>query len=114
VSANQNSNRIRFSGQEYYQTGNTDTHGVDLRLGVNRTNNRQLWFADSAAAINATNAQLRILVGQTYTMLDSISTDATSNRPLILNSGGGSVGIGNDEPSNSAASDQFINGSGQD
>jgi hypothetical protein len=89
------SNRIRISGQEYYQAGQTSTNGIDFRLGTNRTNERQLWIADSAMPINGTTAQLRVRTGNgTFTSVDSISTDGTTVMPLSLNSTGGKVGVG--------------------
>jgi hypothetical protein len=84
--------RLRLSGQEYYQAGNTSTDGVDIRLEVNRTNNRQIAFADSAAAINATNAMFRIICGGTSVTIGSISTDGTAVLPLMLSAS--LVGIG--------------------
>jgi hypothetical protein len=93
------SNRIRLSGQEYYQAAQTSANGIDFRLGVNRTNERQLWFVDSAFAINNTNAQMRIRTGDgTFTSLDSISTDGTAVKPLSLNSTGGNVGVNTTAP----------------
>jgi hypothetical protein len=98
ASTTQLSNRIRLSGQEYFQSGNTSTSGVDIRLGLNRTGERQIWFADSASAINATTAQMRMRFQGTYASLDSISTNGTTTLALVLNSTGGSVGIGTATP----------------
>jgi hypothetical protein len=96
----QASDRLRLSGQEYFQAGNTSTDGVVFRLGVNRIGNRQLWISDSAAAINATEAQLQISLGagRGFSVINSISTDGTTRLPLILNNGTGNVGIGTNVP----------------
>ncbi|WP_213803757.1 tail fiber protein [Granulicella sp. dw_53] len=90
---------IRLSGLEF-NYGQTSTDGIAMRLGINRSSNRQLWIADSAAAINTTNAQLRIFVGSGmgYTGVDSLSTDGSTYTNLALNSGGGNVGIGTTSP----------------
>jgi len=105
-SATQLSNRLLFSGQEYYAAGNTSNSGIAIRLGVNRTNNRQLWIGDSASATNSTNGQLRMMVGGSNTYLDGLSTDGTVLTPLyirgstlLLNDAGGNVGIGTGSPS---------------
>ncbi|MBI3441066.1 MAG: hypothetical protein HY052_04575, partial [Proteobacteria bacterium] len=93
------SNRIRLSGQEYYQAGHTSTDGVDIRLGTNRVGERQIWFADSLKAINATDALIRMrLSGGTYASVDSLSTDGSTPLPLVLNSTGSKVGIGTTAP----------------
>jgi trimeric autotransporter adhesin len=92
--------RIRFSGQEYFQGGQTSTNGVSFLLGVNRTNNRQLWLGDSASiAQNNTNQILRfILSGNAAPEISAIASDGTTVKNLALQSGGGNVGIGNSTP----------------
>jgi hypothetical protein len=92
----QHSDRIRLSGQEYFQAANSSPDGVAFRLGVNRAGNRQLWIADSASAINATNMQFQFGLGSgvNYAFLDAISTDVTTYGNLIFQIGGGNVGIG--------------------
>src|SRR5260221_13077904 len=58
--AAQSAARLVLNGQEFYAAGNTDTNGLALLLGVNRTGNRQLWIADSAAlAQNSLNTVVR-------------------------------------------------------
>jgi hypothetical protein len=98
ASTTQLSNRLLLSGQEYFAGGNSSTSGVTLRIGVNRSGERQLWFADSAQAINATNAQLRMRFFSGSTSLDALSTNGTNALPLVLQSVGGNVGIGTITP----------------
>ena len=98
ASATQISNRLLLSGQEFYAAGNTSTSGIAIRLGVNRTGERQIWFADSAQAINNTNTQLRMRFYSTSASLDAIATDGSVARPLILQGLAGSVGIGTSSP----------------
>ncbi len=91
-SQTQGSDRIRLSGLEF-NWGQTSTDGIAMRVGINinRPGNRQLWVADSAAAINTTNAQLRFLVGSGagYAAVDSVSTDGSTYTNLSLNPVGG-------------------------
>lgn len=96
ASETQLSERMRISGQEFYQTPNTSSDGVSFLLGVNRTNNRQLWLADSASlAINNTNPVLRLmpnLFGASE--IDSIATDGLTPLNLVLQLGAGKLGVG--------------------
>jgi hypothetical protein len=56
--------KLTLTGKEYYTGTNTNGDGIGLLLGVNRTDNRQLWICDTAqTAINTTNTVLRIVVG---------------------------------------------------
>jgi hypothetical protein len=104
-SPTQLSERLRLSGQEFFQSGNTATDGLSLLLGVNRSNNRQLWIADSARlAVNGTNPVLRMLVSD-QAQIDSVATDGTTPLPLSLGPNGsltlsttGKVGIGKTDP----------------
>lgn len=95
------SERIRLSGQEYFQPNYTDTNGLSMLLGVNRTGNRQLWIGDSAAlAPNSTNTTLRFTFLSGYApMIDAISTDGTAVKNLLLAPWGGNIGIGTLTPS---------------
>jgi len=106
-STTQLSERLRLSGAEFYQPGNSDTHGLSLLLGVNRTDNRQLWIADSARlGQSAANPILRVNIGSVAS-IDSMGTDGLTPRSLYLgpnqlltlatNNGGG-VGIGAPAP----------------
>ncbi len=55
--------KISLTGIEYYTGTNTNGDGIGLLLGINRTENRQLWICDTAqTAINTTNTVLRIIV----------------------------------------------------
>lgn len=88
----QASARIVLSGQEFYQAANTSTNGVSLLAGVNRTGNRQLWIADSAALTqNSSNATIRI---QPNTgTIDATATDGTTALPLVLGQTGSATTI---------------------
>jgi hypothetical protein len=87
--------RLRFSGQEFYQAGNTSTDGPTFVLGVNRTGNRQLFLADSTATtVNNSNTLIRFGVGGTATPdISGLATDL-STKNLTLQVNGGNVGIG--------------------
>jgi len=108
-SSTQFSERLRLSGQEFYQPGNTDTEGLSLLLGVNRSDNRQLWIADSGRlAVNNSNPVLRMLVND-KAQIDSVATDGTTPLPLSLGPNGslalaanGHVGIGTTSPTKGA------------
>jgi len=83
----QNSSRITLSGQEFYQAANTSTDGIAFLAGVNRTGNRQLWIADSAALTqNGTNKTIRIEPngGQ----IDAMATNGTTQLPLQIGQSG--------------------------
>lgn len=111
----QSSERLRLSGQEFYQPGNTSASGLSFLLGVNRTTNRQLWIADSdRLARNSTNPMIRISPG---TGIDALATDGTTALNLALQSNGGRVGIGTTTPSSTltvngtvSASDAIVSG----
>lgn len=92
-SATQNSSRITFSGQEFYQAANTSTDGPAFVLGVNRTNNRQLLLVDSANASIATttNYALRFHVGSANATIDAISTDCATAKTLNLGHSSGGL-----------------------
>lgn len=93
--------RIRLSGQEYFQPSYSDTNGVSFLLGVNRTGNRQLWIGDSAAiAPNSTNQTLRFTFGFNAPIIDALSTDGTTLKNLSFVPWGGNIGIGTMTPSN--------------
>ena len=100
-SATQNSSRLTFSGQEFYQAANTSTEGPAFVLGVNRTNNRQVWLVDSANAsiASTTNFMLRFNVSSTNATIDAYSTDGATAKQLNLGSSAGlylsgNVGLG--------------------
>jgi len=101
--AAQSAARLVLNGQEFYAAGNTDTNGLALLLGVNRTGNRQLWIADSAAlAQNSSNTVVRIFPNAA--VIDAIATDATAKQLQVGNGAGvyvpGNVGIGTTSPTN--------------
>ena len=89
--------RVRLSGQEFFQAGNTSTDGIELRLGVNRSGERQLWIADSALAVDNSNPQFRMRVsaGAGFSAIDAISTDGSTPLKMAINSIGGNVSVGN-------------------
>ncbi|WP_409478176.1 tail fiber domain-containing protein [Pseudobdellovibrio sp. HCB154] len=91
--ASQTIEKIRLSGQEFYQAGNTDTEGLALLLGVNRTGNRQLWIGDSAKLTqNTSNTILRL--SPSSGDISALATDGVTVKSLLLNANGGNVGIG--------------------
>jgi hypothetical protein len=84
--------RLAFTGQEFFAASNTSAEGVALLLGVNRTNDRQFWIADtSLLASNATNPVIRFRPNNGN--ISAISTNGTSLN-LSLQESGGNVGIG--------------------
>jgi hypothetical protein len=101
----QHSDAIRLSGQEYYNGSFFDTAGISLLVGVNRNNNRQLWFADSSqvASPSSNNAVIRIMPNAST--IDSIGTDGNTAKPLYFGNSrtlsvvpGGYVGINSTAP----------------
>ncbi|HEV7768813.1 MAG TPA: hypothetical protein VGQ76_27720 [Thermoanaerobaculia bacterium] len=95
--------RIHLSGTEYYQN-ETSTNGIGVYLGVNRTNNRQLWFGDSG---NLTAPLFRMMFFADYASLDAVSLDGSTARPLAVGVNGavyfapgasGRVGVGTYTP----------------
>jgi hypothetical protein len=84
--------RVALTGQEFLAASNTSTDGVGLLLGVNRTGNRQLWIGDTAnLAQNGTNKIVRI--GPDNGDISVLTTNGTATN-MILNAGGGFIGIG--------------------
>lgn len=95
-SSTQNSIRLVLSGQEYTSAGNTSSDGAAFVLGINRTNNKQLWIADSARlASSSTNPIFRIVIASSTTCgMGCLATDGTTGLPMALNSQGGDVTVG--------------------
>ena len=91
--------RITLTGTEFYTPYSNSTNGIALMLGVNRSNNRQMWMADtSLLAINATNPTLRFLIGPN-SGIDSIATDGLTRLNMAIGNNtnflaNGNVGIG--------------------
>ena len=87
-----------LSGQEYYNSGNTNT-GISLTIGVNRSSNKQLWIMDqdNVATQNSTNPVLRMSANGVPS-IDAIATNGTTVLNLALCPGGGKVGIGTSTP----------------
>lgn len=94
-SATQNSSRLTFSGQEFYQAANTSTEGPAFVLGVNRANNRQVWLVDSANAsiASTTNYMLRFNVSSTNATIDAMSTDGATAKTLTLGHSSGGLAL---------------------
>ncbi len=84
-SSTQNSARLTLSGQEFFAPGTSSTDGVGLLIGVNRTNNRQLWIVDTAnaSAASTTNYTVRIAAGN-VAAIDAISTDGATTQTLSI------------------------------
>ena len=91
-SSTQNSNRLALTGQEFFQSSNTSNDGIGFVLGVNRTNNRQLWILDTArSAVNSTNAVIRLLFENTatdYVQIDGSATDGSTGIPIVFGGAG--------------------------
>lgn len=86
-----------LSGQEFTAAATTSTSGVAQVLFVNRTGNRQLALADSAAITpNSTNAVLRFLLGSATPGIDAISTDGSVSKTLKIQEIGGGTAFGGD------------------
>ncbi len=98
ATATQNIDRIRLTGQEFYQAANSDdVNGVSLLLGANRSGNRQLWIADSSQLTpNTSNTVIRI--NPNSRDISAFATDGVTSKTLSLNASGGFVGIGNVSP----------------
>lgn len=102
------SEKLRLSGEEFYQPGFTSADGIAFLLGVNRVGDRQLWIADSAGeGVSAVNGTVRIIPGGAAGgVIDSIATDGQTYLPLHLGNSGntmtlntnGFVGIGTRAP----------------
>jgi hypothetical protein len=101
----QRSEALRLSGTEYY-AGNSDTQGISFLVGVNRTNNRQLWFADSSQVTSPNSSNAVIRITPNGSTIDSVGTDGNTLQPLHLGDNtaltllpNGNVGIGTTSPS---------------
>lgn len=73
--------RIHLSGTEYYQSQFASTSGIGIYLGVNRTDNRQLWFGDSAST---TSPRFRMMFYPGYSSMDAVSPDGNTALPLAV------------------------------
>ena len=77
--------KITLTGQEFYTGTNTNGDGIGLLLGVNRTQNRQLWICDTAqTAINNTNTILRLILGTETIGIDALATDGLTRKSLSI------------------------------
>ena len=103
-STTQTLQRLILSGQEYYQAANTSTDGIGFVLGVNRSNNRQLYITDSSnlSTVNSTNGYFRIFINSPSFGIDCFATDGTRLPMSVGGSmtilGNGNVGIGTANP----------------
>jgi hypothetical protein len=101
ISTGASTTRLLLSGAEYYQSANTSTDGVGFLLGINRSQNRQLWIADSArTSVSSSNPVLRIGILTDSVLIDAIGTDVNTKKLLVLGNAGnvelanaGKVGI---------------------
>ena len=81
--------RLILSGQEFYQPSNTSAEGIAFLIGVNRTDNRQLWIGESSKLTqNTTNAILRLMPINSAVGIDAVATNGTTALPINI---GGSV-----------------------
>lgn len=95
-SATAASARIVLSGNGFNSGNSAD--GVAFLLGVNSTNNRQLWIGDSAnLTANSTNGILRIASDTAANggpFLDAIATNGSTALPMRMQPGGGAATFG--------------------
>ena len=112
---------LLLSGKSFYnQANDSDANGICIMNGVNRLNNRQLWFMDSTAAVNTTNCVFRIntCADGTNPSLSSISTDGTTAKKTQISDFWSSTnfGVGTSAPSaplhvtSSSSTDPDMNG----
>jgi hypothetical protein len=84
---------LTLTGAEYLDPTNfTSTDGLAIMAGVNRSNNRQLWIADTSLAFNNTNTQLRLNPSTGY--IDAVSTDGSTAKVLTLGNSTGIISTG--------------------
>lgn len=83
--------RLALTGQEYFASGNSSANGIGLAIGVNRSNNRQLYIMDTArSATSSTNAVVRVLlenITNNYTQIDGCATDGSTQIPIVFGNG---------------------------
>ncbi len=85
--------RLILSGQEFYTPSFTSTDGIAFLVGVNRTNNKQLWIGDSAnLTSNTTNCLFVIAANSGQSYLSSIATNGITQLPLNINASSLSIG----------------------
>jgi hypothetical protein len=76
--------RLILSGQEYYSTGAISSGGIAFVCGVNRSNNRQLWIADTGRLTQtSTNPVIRLIISS-ESVIDACATNGTTALPLNL------------------------------
>ena len=91
--------RITLTGTEFISPYNNSTDGIALILGVNRTNNRQMYMADtSLLAVNTTNPTIRYSIGPTCG-IDALATDGATRLNMAIGPNmtvlsNGNIGIG--------------------
>ena len=86
--------KISLTGIEYFEGTNTNGYGIGLMLGVNRTNNRQLWICDTAKLIqNTSDSVIRLIIESGTGSIDAIATNGQTKLPLYI--GGSSVNLTN-------------------
>lgn len=103
---------ILLSGDEYFVSGNSSTNGVLLLLGVNRTQNRQLWIGDNTVLGSPTLGFVRMITGGGFPGIDCVSGDGNHFLPLFLGDNVANVGVGYGASINTPlpASELTING----
>ena len=103
--------RIVLSGQEFYQPSNTSTDGIAFLIGVNRTNNRQLWIGDSAKLTqNTTHAVIRIMPNGSVPTIDAVATDGQTSLPINIS--GSAINLKNNTTITGSLSADTINRNG--
>jgi len=90
-----NKNGIRITGAEYYQPSNNDpNNGIAIVLGVNRSQNRQVWIGSSEVMGSSTLGLLRFQTGTTIPNIDATTGDGASRLNMGLGTATTNVLIG--------------------
>ena len=90
-----NKNGIRITGAEYYQSSNNDpNNGIAIVLGVNRSQNRQVWIGSSEVMGSSSLGLLRFQTGTTIPNIDATTGDGASRLNMGLGTATTNVLIG--------------------
>jgi hypothetical protein len=103
-SATQTQPRILLSGNEYFEGTNTSSNGLVMLLGVNRTNNKQVWIADSQrlSTTSTTNPSIRMGILASNGFIDCVATNGSTRLNFQIGQNLVHLGSGNIQINNSA------------
>jgi Chaperone of endosialidase len=76
---------LYITGREVYNPGSENAGGITIGMGVNRSQNRQLWIKSTDNAVNGTNALFRIQPNNQQIALGSVSTNGDTATCLAIN-----------------------------